>query len=340
MRTDGGIMSEAKVLFTVSEDEKLVQMVSKFPCIYDVYSLLYKAHSVKENAWKEIAEYVGRSVEDCKKRWRNIKDTHLKRQKKISAENAVSNKAKKWRLADMLTFLNQVDLKRESLSNVEETHGLHNQLKVSELIKQEKSQTPPTSLTKKSPSQTIEYIPSVIQPTKRLRLDDKISALLNSQRIEKESKTLVDESQRQEEDGERKIQEKSQTSSNSQNMEHTLSFSRLSSSIPAQKNDKLLELLNSQRIERETILKKMVEEMQEDDVDLFFKSIAFSVKKLSPNLINEAKMRSLQMVIDLENHNSLAYNYPLPTLTSPCTYSRSNSPTPSTDDTKPLTNCD
>lgn len=43
---------------------------------------------------------------------------------------------------------------------------------------------------------------------------------------------------------------------------------------------------------------------RDDDVDVFFKSIAMSVKKLSPTLINEAKMKSLQMVFDLERRNA------------------------------------
>lgn len=43
----------------------------------------------------------------------------------------------------------------------------------------------------------------------------------------------------------------------------------------------------------------------DDDVDLFFKSIAVSVKKLRPELINEAKMKSLQMLFDLETRNNV-----------------------------------
>ncbi|XP_049838150.1 protein arginine N-methyltransferase 1 isoform X2 [Schistocerca gregaria] len=54
-------MSEGKVLFTVVEDEKLVEMVSKFSCIYDVSLPVYKDQTVKDNAWTERAEYVERT---------------------------------------------------------------------------------------------------------------------------------------------------------------------------------------------------------------------------------------------------------------------------------------
>lgn len=47
-----------KVLFTVIEDEKLVEMVAKFICLYDLDCKLYKNQTIKDNAWKEVAEQV------------------------------------------------------------------------------------------------------------------------------------------------------------------------------------------------------------------------------------------------------------------------------------------
>ncbi|CAG2059159.1 unnamed protein product, partial [Timema podura] len=43
-------MSEGKDIFTKGEDEKLVEMFSKFPCIYDVSSPIYKDQTVKNHA--------------------------------------------------------------------------------------------------------------------------------------------------------------------------------------------------------------------------------------------------------------------------------------------------
>lgn len=54
-------MNQTKVQFFGSEDEKLVNVMSNFSCIYDSESPMYKNHSVKDNAWMEIAEYVERS---------------------------------------------------------------------------------------------------------------------------------------------------------------------------------------------------------------------------------------------------------------------------------------
>lgn len=54
-------MTQTKVLFSVVEDEKLVEFLSQFVCVYDSASPLYKNQTEKDNAWKEIAEYVERS---------------------------------------------------------------------------------------------------------------------------------------------------------------------------------------------------------------------------------------------------------------------------------------
>lgn len=43
---------------------------------------------------------------------------------------------------------------------------------------------------------------------------------------------------------------------------------------------------------------------REDEIDVFFQSIAMSIKKLRPELQNDAKLQALQMVIDLERRNN------------------------------------
>ena len=55
--------------------------------------------------------------------------------------------------------------------------------------------------------------------------------------------------------------------------------------------------------ERNEILEKMVEN-KTHSVDLFFQSVAISVKSLRPDLIHEAKMRTMQLVYELEQKNS------------------------------------
>lgn len=70
-------------------------------------------------------------------------------------------------------------------------------------------------------------------------------------------------------------------------------------------NVKIIQLTEDRRNERnDNIMLRNVIQNRDDDIDVFFKSIAMSVKKLSPELINEAKTKSLQMVIDLERRDA------------------------------------
>lgn len=93
-------------------------------------------------------------------------------------------------------------------------------------------------------------------------------------------------------------------------------------------NDKILALLEARREEREKIIDSLNKE-PDDDVDLFFKSITKSVKKLRPDLISEAKLKTLQMLIDLEARNTamqLIMTSPESDVNSTYTYITSPSP--------------
>ncbi|CAI6355788.1 unnamed protein product [Macrosiphum euphorbiae] len=183
----------SKVLFTVIEDEKLVEMVAKFNCLYDLGCKLYKNQTIKDNAWKEVAEQVKRSVEDCKKRWRNIKDTYHKRVKKgMGTGSSALSKPKNWPLADMLTFLGKADYKRDSISNIEcgEEGGdddssteINNDLQVPEEINNqsicsigENSNEDPTLQNSKLQKS---------QKSKRQKYNEKVIQLLEDRRIER-----------------------------------------------------------------------------------------------------------------------------------------------------------
>ncbi|GBO01757.1 hypothetical protein AVEN_3661-1 [Araneus ventricosus] len=327
-------MSDGKVLFTVKEDEKLVKILKKFPCIYDASLQQYKDQSVKDNAWLEISECIERSVDDCKKRWRNIKDTYKKRQKK--GKSTAGSRGKKWPLADSLTFLNEIDHKLESMPSIpsRETHSQK------DAMTEETAQLPSTSSTKDSQSQIVEEdIPTfernhTTKDAQSRSLKDILTLGRNHTTKDAQSRSLKDiltlgrnhTTKNIECRGVEEIPtfERNHTTrdTQSQNMEENIPTYRRPSKRPRQ-NENIFELMDSWGIERE--------KRDDDDVDLFFKSIACCVKKLKPDLINEAKMQFLQMVIDLENRNSLALNSPQGSSRSPSSYSHLESSPSSVD---------
>lgn len=49
---------------------------------------------------------------------------------------------------------------------------------------------------------------------------------------------------------------------------------------------------------------------EEDDVDIFFKSIAMTVKKMLPQAIKEAKLRTLTLISEIDDKYSTAQTLP------------------------------
>lgn len=55
-------------------------------------------------------------VDDCKKRWKNMRDTYMRQKKKLPTGSAASDK-KKWPLMEHLSFLDTVEYERKYVKN-------------------------------------------------------------------------------------------------------------------------------------------------------------------------------------------------------------------------------
>ncbi|CAI6353330.1 unnamed protein product [Macrosiphum euphorbiae] len=112
---------KSNVALTPEEDSKLIELVSNHPCLFDLENKFYRNILVKENVWQQISDVLKKTVDECKKRWKNIKDTYNKhkRNRKLGTGSSASNKPTKWVLADSLSFLDVVSYERTGLSNIE-----------------------------------------------------------------------------------------------------------------------------------------------------------------------------------------------------------------------------
>ncbi|XP_071054637.1 uncharacterized protein [Onthophagus taurus] len=73
-----------------------------------------------------------------------------------------------------------------------------------------------------------------------------------------------------------------------------------SSSTPSNAKAKLLHELEERSKHRLHVLSQLTHQKEEDEVDLFMRSIALMVKKLPPNLISQAKLQILTLVTNLQ----------------------------------------
>ncbi|KAK7066164.1 hypothetical protein SK128_012123 [Halocaridina rubra] len=108
--------------FSDEQDEILVEEVAKHPSLWQLSHPKYKDQRLKDNIWAVVAEKIGKPVDDCKKRWRNIKDTYdRKKMKKTVSAAPPTKKGKKWALEEKLSFLQPAEEHRGSFSNVTAT---------------------------------------------------------------------------------------------------------------------------------------------------------------------------------------------------------------------------
>jgi len=76
--------------------------------------------------------------------------------------------------------------------------------------------------------------------------------------------------------------------------------------IIAKRSRERNELLSKIEAQNNLLVSQISQE--EDDVDIFFKSIAMTIKKLPRQAINEAKIKTLTLVNQLENNYSVIPN--------------------------------
>ncbi|CAI6374329.1 unnamed protein product [Macrosiphum euphorbiae] len=110
----------SKITFSSEDDKTLAELVGYHPCLYDLKHTLYKDQTVRENVWKQISNEVNKPVDDCKKRWKNIKDTYNKKRRgrKLGTGSATKEKPSKWILEDALSFIDTAIYERQSVTNV------------------------------------------------------------------------------------------------------------------------------------------------------------------------------------------------------------------------------
>ncbi|KAL4125984.1 hypothetical protein QTP88_010216 [Uroleucon formosanum] len=245
-----------KFSFSPSEDEALIGLVENNTVIFDSGHKKYKDIYLKDNIWKNISQEVGRSSDDCKKRWRNIRDTYMKQKKKLPTGSETPHKKKGCTMN--LSFLNTVEYERRyahtyntitnmditgaNTSNAATTHEIEHEDE--EDVQNDEEQT----------QNIMSDLPSSSYAGKRIRSkEDKISAILAKR--SKDTKDTI---------------------------------------LKIQEQNKLL-------------AKNLCEE---DDIDLFYKSIAMRVKKMPPQAIKEAKLKTLTLITEIDDKYSTRQTLP------------------------------
>ncbi|XP_046685939.1 transcription factor Adf-1-like [Homalodisca vitripennis] len=102
------------------EDEALIVCVQDYPNIYDLSHPKYHDKNVKLNCWKEIGERFNQPGDNCKSRWKSLRECY--RKASLKRETKSGQAAKKlipWCLEQQMDIVKQyVNVQREQESNI------------------------------------------------------------------------------------------------------------------------------------------------------------------------------------------------------------------------------
>ncbi|KAM3619010.1 uncharacterized protein V6R79_001648 [Siganus canaliculatus] len=105
------------------DTEKLINSVRAYPVLYNVRLFGYHDQQQKNLAWDCVAEVVGCSAEECRKRWKGLRD-HYRKEKRREKERRRSGSAggvgRVWRYGSVMEFLDPFLEERPSTSNLDE----------------------------------------------------------------------------------------------------------------------------------------------------------------------------------------------------------------------------
>lgn len=92
-----------KIEFTPEDEERFIELVKDSPLLYSPSNPDYKDKILRGKAWDNIGKSLSKSSEDCKKKWKNIKDQYDRTRKKMPTGSG--NSANKNKRMEVLSFL-------------------------------------------------------------------------------------------------------------------------------------------------------------------------------------------------------------------------------------------
>ncbi|KAL1488929.1 hypothetical protein ABEB36_014715 [Hypothenemus hampei] len=239
--------------FSSNDDEILIEEIRKYPSLYNYEDANYKNFVIKENGWKNVAASLGKNVDDCKKRWRSVKDNYFrnKKKQKLGTGSSSLDKPIKWALYNQLSFLDKIKHDRSDFENVVSNKSI---LDDPDSDVHLNPATPSTSMSSTKITNT-----NSVEDWESLSGSRCSTPTLKSKVKRSQTRGL-----------------------------NTSSIAEFNAR--AQRRMELLEAIHNKTQRTET----------EDDVDLFMKSISYTVKKLPPAQITEAKIGILTLVSNLQ----------------------------------------
>ncbi|XP_011406710.1 PREDICTED: transcription factor Adf-1-like [Amphimedon queenslandica] len=142
------------------KDEKFINLVREYPCLWNMKLKEYKDGRLKENSWDIVAKEVKLSVADCKKKWKSLRDRYVRECKGIRRPTGTGGPPPKshWSYFTIMSFIKDTVRHRKTESNIPEC----GEEEESEIIQEDHSedQVLPTKETNYSQEISPIFVPS------------------------------------------------------------------------------------------------------------------------------------------------------------------------------------
>ncbi|KAG6453219.1 transcription factor Adf-1 [Manduca sexta] len=100
----------ADLKFSVEEEDLLIHLIEEKRCLYDPECESYKDCFIRDNIWSAIAKQLHKTDEECRKRWKHIRDAYNRFKRKRRSGTGTRTKNSKWNFYKRLGFLEKIPL--------------------------------------------------------------------------------------------------------------------------------------------------------------------------------------------------------------------------------------
>ncbi|XP_022177304.1 uncharacterized protein LOC111038486 [Myzus persicae] len=294
--------------FTHEDDIVLIDLIRNNRELYDAKHKMHKDIAFKDRIWNEISIEIGKSVYQCKRRWKNIKAFYLKNKNMVNGSSVYNN----WSLSTYVSFLDENPCGK-NIQNGKVQLELGEQI-FDKFLHGDGSALPSSSSAEKSAQSKENKIAVILAEG----LKERNEILYNSlqKQIEILDNTSFTVTIQYEQNATSDVQCEESKNEHGEHVADETAYGReftLPQLSPDTVSCYLAEKL-AQSKERNTILQNLQKQIEilnnksetTKSLDLFFKSVLLDVQDFCPRAIDDIKPRILKCVSEVREmyHNS------------------------------------
>ncbi len=101
-------------------NEDLIEAIKQYPNLWEKGTSEYRDSEMSKNSWDAVSAIVGKSIDECKTRWRTLRDSYRKVSKEYIPSGSGRRKRKSFAYSEVMSFLSQSQKKPKTSTNFED----------------------------------------------------------------------------------------------------------------------------------------------------------------------------------------------------------------------------